>query len=441
MELVAIVGRPNVGKSALFNRLVGKPLAIVSDRSGVTRDRHTGVVEWGAWRFWVADTGGFEPAKDPGQAEADIRELMHSQVRLAVEEAGRIVFLVDGQAGIQPGDRTVAQLLRRSGKPVLVAVNKVDTPKHEEMVWEFSELGLGDPIAVSAVHGLGVDELCDQICAGLPRVEAVEEDDDTLRVALVGRPNVGKSSLVNQLLGREAMVVYDQPGTTRDSVDIRFEYQGKPYTLVDTAGLKEKGKIADEVEKYASVRALRSIKDCDVAVLVLDAQVGVTEQDERIAGLIHEAGRGCLIAVNKWDLLTSKDNQTFNACLESVRARLNFLDYAPVVFVSAKTRQRLSNLMELVAHVGEQHCMRISTGVLNRALEDFVTEMPPPTRHGKSLKLFFLSQTGVKPPAFALFVNDPALLHFSYMRHLKNRMRTKFGFEGTPLFVMLRRRK
>jgi GTP-binding protein len=440
LETVAIVGRPNVGKSALFNRIVGRPVAIVADRPGVTRDRHTALAEWGGRRFWLVDTGGFEEEAE-AEDEASLRHQMQSQVRLAVEEAARIILTVDGKAGLLPADRQVAKMLHKSGKPVWLAVNKVDTPALEGRALDFVSLGFEEPVAVSALHGLGVDELLDRVCQGMEKTEEEPAGpDEALRIAIVGRPNVGKSSMVNQFLGREAMVVNDLAGTTRDAVDTEFLFKGKPYVLVDTAGLRQKGRIADEVEKYSTVRALRAIKDCDVAVLVLDAKEGVTEQDERIGGLIQEAGRGCVLAVNKWDLV-EKDDKTFNACLEDLRRRLPFLDYAPVVFVSAKTRQRLPNLMELAAHVGEQHAMRISTGVLNRALEDIVTEMPPPTRHGKPLKVFFLSQTGVKPPAFALFVNDPKLLHFSYMRAVKNRLRSRFGFEGTPLFVMLRRRK
>jgi GTP-binding protein len=366
---------------------------------------------------------------------------MREQVSLAIQEATQIIFLVDGRAGLTPGDRLAAQLLRQTDKPVHLAVNKIDTINREDLVWEFSELGMGEPVALSALHGLGVDDLLDHLAAKMPAPQPEEEElDEPLKVAIVGRPNVGKSSIVNQFLGRDAMVVYDTPGTTRDAVDTPFHYKNKPFILVDTAGVRAKKNISDDVEKYAVVRAIRAIEECDVAVLVLDGKQGVTEQDERIAGLINEAGRACVLAINKWDLV-AKDNHTLSEYTRAIQSRLPFLDYAPLVFISAKTRQRLSNLLDLVDHVGDQHALRISTGVLNRTLEDILVEAPPPTRHGRALKVFFLSQTGIKPPAFALFVNNPELLHFSYMRRLKTKLREKFGFEGTPLFVMLRRRK
>ncbi len=456
-NLVAIVGRPNVGKSALFNRLVGRPIAIVEDRPGVTRDRHSALVEWGGRRFWAVDTAGYEtgeagvlpreslPRNRPRvewekAAGAALKKSMQEQVLAAMQEASQILFVVDGKAGLQPADEWLARFLRRTEKPVHLVVNKIDTGRDEDRVWEFAGLGFDGPLGASSLHGRAVDALLDRVCAAIPPQVREEEAEEDLRVAVVGRPNVGKSTLVNRLLGREASVVFEAPGTTRDSVDSPFRHKGKPYILVDTAGLRHRGRITDAVEKYASMRAIRSIENCDVAVLVLDAKEGVTEQDERVAGLIHEAGRGCVVAVNKWDLV-EKDNKTFNAYLEAIRARLPFLDYAPIVFISALTRQRLANLMDLVDHAGEQHAMRISTGMLNRELEAILTEAPPPTRHGKALKIFYLSQTGVKPPAFALFVNDPKLLHFSYMRHLKNKLRSKFGFEGSPIIVMLRRRK
>lgn len=445
-NLVAIIGRPNVGKSALFNRLTGRPKAIVEDRPGVTRDRQVGMVEWGPYRFWLVDTAGFDPEGEPDAAlskEADkaLRARMREQVSLAISEASQIILLVDGRAGLTPGDTLAAQLLRQADKPVHLAVNKIDTLERQDLVWEFSRLGLEEPLPISALHGRGTDELLDRLTANMPKPEPeAEEKDEPLKVAVVGRPNVGKSSLVNQLLGRDAMVVYDTPGTTRDAVDTPFQYQGKPFILVDTAGVPAKKNITDDVERYAVVRSIRAIEECDVAVLMLDAKQGVQVQDERIAGLIHEAGRACVIAVNKWDLV-AKDNHTFKKYTEAIKAKFPFLDYAPLVFISALTRQRLTNLLDVVAHVGDQHALRIPTGVLNRTLEDILMEAPPPTRHGKALKIFYLSQTGIKPPAFALFVNDPKLLHFSYMRRFKTKLREKFGFEGTPLFVMLRRRK
>jgi GTP-binding protein len=438
--VVAIVGRPNVGKSALFNRLVGRPVAIVNDEPGVTRDRHTQRVEFGGRSFWLVDTGGFDPAGMETRTPKTIKDQMHAQVRLAVEQADVVVFLADVQAGLTAGDRDAANLLRRSGKDVILAVNKVDNLASEDSVHEFFGLGFGEAIPVSALHGRGADDVLDAVVERLPQTQVPQLQQGELAVALVGRPNVGKSSLTNRLLGKEAMVVDPTPGTTRDAVDTPLNALGRKITLIDTAGLRQKNRISEAVERYASMRSLRAIERCDVAVLVLDASDELNEQDERVAGLIHEAGRACVICVNKWDTV-AKDNKTFDAFTDDIRAKLPFLDYAPLVFVSAKSKQRLGQLLEMIIRVGDRHAIRITTGELNRALETILLEAPPPTRHGKALKIFYLAQTGVKPPAFALFVNEPKLLHFSYMRRLKHKLRERFDLEGSPLFVMLRRRK
>jgi GTP-binding protein len=453
--LLAIVGRPNVGKSALFNRIVDRPVAIVEDRPGVTRDRHYAKAEWSGRDFWVVDTGGFEPemeALDPSdksaQAKAVIREGIRRQVRLALEQADQVLFVVDGKAGLHPLDQTVADLLRGYAKPITLAVNKGDRAEDDGNRWDFAALGLGEGISVSALHGLGVAELLDQVLAEVPVRPPEPEDggggDDEearapLRVAVVGRPNVGKSSLINALLKTDRHIVADEAGTTRDAVDSPLRSHGRDLVLVDTAGIRQKSKVTEELERYSVVRSIRAIEDCHVAVLVVDAFEGVHDHDERIAGLIHEAGRACVIVVNKWDKVP-KDNLTHDKCLKDIRERLKFMDYAPVAFISATEGQRLGDVLPLVLKAGDAHATRIKTGPLNKALEDILASMPLPSFHGKVLKVYYLAQTGTRPPAFALFVNDPKLLHFSTQRRITRMMRERFDLEGTPLILMLRKR-
>lgn len=441
-QLVAIIGRPNVGKSALFNRLIGKASAIVEDRSGVTRDRHFGAVEWRGYHFWTVDTGGFDPEEDGELSQAQtskaIREAMQKQLRLAIEEASQIIWVVDGKSGINPLDKSVADLLRPYKKPVVLAVNKSDVAADAHNQYDFASLGVESVVPISALHGRGIDDLLDALVVRMPPPEPPPEDE-TLRIAIVGRPNVGKSSLLNAILNEDRQIVADTPGTTRDAVDTPLQAHGRNLLLVDTAGIRAKGRIIDEVEHYSALRAIRAIEECHVALLVLDAYEGIIEQDERVAGLVHEAGRACVIVVNKWDLPDKKDG-TYEKCLKDIRSRFKFMDYALVVFVSAKTRQRLGEILPLAIEAGDAHAQRISTGKLNRALEDILANTALPGHHGRTLKVLYLAQTGIRPPSFALFVNDPKLMHFSTLRRLKKLLREKFELKGTPLIIMLRKR-
>ncbi len=433
-KVVAIVGRPNVGKSALFNRIVGKARAIVDEYAGLTRDRNYDIARWLDREFLLVDTGGFELAN-----EHQIMSQIRQQTELAMEEADVILVVVDGRTPLDRADRELARRLRGTDKPVLVVVNKIDNEKLEAQVHDYWSLGLGEPHGVSALHGRSVDELLDvlneHISPTLP--DSDEKDDLNIKLAIVGRPNAGKSSLVNRILGEERVVVDAEPGTTRDTVSSFFHYRKRAFQILDTAGLRAKKKIGATIERYAVVRALRTIEETHVAVLMLDASQPLTEQDERIAGYIHESGRACILAVNKWDLI-EKDNQTTDLYIKVLRKRLAFMEYAPIVTLSAKTGQRVDRLLELALYVNEQHVMRIKTSLLNKTLQDIIQKHPAPTRRGRVLKIKYISQTGVRPPTFALFVNDAARMHFAYLRHLKNGLRSRFGLEGTPLIVMLR---
>jgi len=433
--IVAIVGRPNVGKSTLINKIARKRIAIVEDLPGVTRDRLYVDAEWLGRDFILVDTGGLEPDTD----DPLLKEMM-KQSQMAMEEADVILFLVDGRDGLQPADEDVAQILRSSKKPVLLVVNKVDSHKQEENVYEFYQLGLGDPISISAANMLNFGDLLDEICQHFPSEEEYPEDPEVLKVAVIGRPNVGKSSLVNSLLGKERMIVSDIAGTTRDAVDSPFEANGQKFTLIDTAGLRRKSRVDEGVERYSVIRTLRAIDRADVVLMVIDAESGVTEQDKRIAGYAHEAGKACIILVNKWDLL-EKNNQTVNEYTRTLRHELIFLTYAPILFISALTKQRLHKIPELVCHVSEQNNLRISTGTLNQVLQDALAVTPPPSVRGKRLKIYYGTQADVKPPTFILFVNDPEIFHFSYMRYLENVFRQTFSFEGTPIRLSARGRK
>lgn len=450
--LLAIVGRPNVGKSALFNRIVGRPAAIVEDIPGVTRDRHFAKAFWSGQDFWTVDTGGFEPdlenldpADESAQAGAVIREAIRRQVRLALDEADQVVFVVDGKAGLHPLDRVVAGLLRTYDRPVHLAVNKADRSEDDGNRWDFSVLGLGEGFSVSALHGHGVAELLDAAVANRPApppaldTDEVDPKKEPLRVAVVGRPNVGKSSIINALLKQERLVVSAQAGTTRDAVDSPLKAQGRDLILVDTAGIRRKSKVIEDLERYSVVRSIRAIEECHVALLVLDAYDGVHDHDERIAGLIHEAGRACVIIVNKWDKV-AKDNLSHDACLKDIRERLKFMDYAPVLFVSALDGQRMGALLPGAIAAGDAHATRIKTALLNKALEEILASAPMPSYKGRALKVYYLAQTGTRPPAFALFVNEPKLMHFSTQRRVTRMLRERFKLEGTPLILMLRKR-
>ncbi|MDI3256229.1 MAG: ribosome biogenesis GTPase Der [Kyrpidia sp.] len=433
--LVAIVGRPNVGKSTLFNRIVGQRIAIVEDRPGITRDRLYASASWNGRTFRLIDTGGL----DFGSPDA-MADLVRTQVELAVDEADAILFLVDGLEGITAADQEIAERLRRSGKPVVLAVNKLDHARHMTGRYEFFRLGFGDPLAISAEHGLGVGDLLDELVRRLPAEEPSEVDEDAVRVAVIGRPNVGKSSLVNRLLGEERVLVSEVPGTTRDAVDTTFEQDGQSFVLIDTAGMRKRGKVWEGTEKYSVLRALRAIDRSDVCLLVLDGSQGIAEQDKRVAGYAVEAGRAVVVVVNKWDLV-EKDEKTAIRMTEEIHREFPFMTWAPVVFVSAKTGQRVNRILETVVRVAERHAMRIPTSTVNQVVEDAAVRVPPPADKGRRLRLYYASQVGVRPPTFVFFVNDPELMHFSYLRYLENQFRAAFGFAGTPIRLLIRQRK
>ena len=434
--LVAVVGRPNVGKSTLFNAIVKKRISIVEDLPGVTRDRIYFDAEWLGREFTLIDTGGIEFI----DSDNNIFTSMRYQAELAIHEADVILYVVDGKTGIQPQDQEIAAMLRASGKPVILVVNKIDSVEQEVNIYEFYGLGLGDPIGVSAVNLMNLGDLLDEVLSHIKEVPVQEDDESVVHIALVGRPNVGKSSLTNALLGKERVIVSDMAGTTRDSIDTHWKHDGTEFVLIDTAGMRRKGKIDLPVERYSVVRALRAIDRSDVAVLVLDGVEGVTEQDKKIAGYIHESGKGCIIIVNKWDLVT-KDSKTSLRYTEDIRRELAFLQYAPVLYASAHTHQRVDRLADLVKYVSEQQHMRVSTSILNELMADAQLTNPPPTKGGRPLKIYYLTQASVAPPTCVLFVNDPALLHFSYKRYIENRLRETFGFEGTPVRIITRGKK
>ena len=432
---VAIVGRPNVGKSTLLNGLAQRHVSIVEDIPGVTRDRIYCNVQWLDKEFTMIDTGGIEFRNKADQLIDGIRE----QAQLAMDEADVILFVVDARTGITKDDNIIADMLRITGKPVVLAVNKVDTETLELSVYEFYSLGLGDPIGVSAVNRLGFGDLLDQVTAGFPDA-TLEENEDIIRTAIIGRPNVGKSTLVNSLLGYQRSLVADEMGTTRDAIDSVWHYKGKDFILVDTAGMRKKGKINEPLEKYSVIRSIKAIDNCDVAVLVLDAEAGVTEQDKKIAGYVHEAGKGLILMVNKWDTI-EKDTNTINAFNKEIRDSLVFAQYTPILYGSALTKQRINKLGEYIFFVAEQQSMRISTAVLNDLLEDAKMVNPPPAHAGRIAKIYYMTQVGIKPPTFVLFTNDANLIHFSYVRFIENRLRESFGFEGSPIRIVVRSKK
>ena len=433
--IVAIVGRPNVGKSTLFNRIAEKRVSIVDDTPGVTRDRIYADAEWTGHEFALVDTGGI----DFNETD-ELLPAMRNQAKLAMEEADVILFVVDGKVGITDVDQIIVSMLRTTKKPVVLAVNKVDNLKGVTDSYEFYGLGLGEPFAVSAVNALNLGDLLDAIVEALPEEVPIEDEPDTIRVAVVGRPNVGKSSLVNALLGQERVVVSNIPGTTRDAVDTYFKQDGVTFIFVDTAGMRRRGRIDAALERYSVIRSLRAIDRADVVLMLIDAVDGVTEQDKKIAGYVHESGRASVLVVNKWDLLP-KDGKTSLRYTETLRQELGFMQYAPVVFLSALTKQRVTRIPEVVKFVAEQHAMRVSTSLLNQVVRDAVGINPPPSDRGRKLKIFYATQASVRPPTIVIFVNDQELMHFSYLRFLENKLREAFGFEGTPLKLVVRPRQ
>ncbi len=434
--VVAIVGRPNVGKSTLFNVLAGERISIVQDTPGVTRDRIYAEVSWLDYNFTLIDTGGIEP--DSGDI---ILSQMREQAQIAIDTADVIIFITDVRQGLVDADQKVADMLRRSKKPIILAVNKVDDfKKYMPDVYEFYNLGIGDPVPVSAASRLGIGDLLDEVAKHFTQEMLEEAEDDRPRIAIVGKPNVGKSSLINRLTGENRVIVSDIAGTTRDAIDTDIKYNGREYVFIDTAGLRRKNKIKEELERYSIIRAVTAVERADVVIIVIDATEGVTEQDAKIAGIAHERGKGIIIAVNKWDAI-EKDDKTIYKHTEKIRQILSFMPYAEILFISAKTGQRTGRIFETIDVVLENNSMRVATGVLNEIMTEAVAMQQPPTDKGKRLKLYYITQAAVKPPTFVIFVNDKNLMHFSYTRYLENKIREAFGFKGTSLKFIIRERK
>ena len=429
--IIAIVGRPNVGKSMLFNKIIGRRLSIVEDTPGVTRDRIYGESDWRGRKFTLIDTGGIEPRTDN-----QILAFMRSQAQIAIDNATVIVFLCDIKTGMTASDQEVASMLQRCGKPVVLAVNKVDQGQSPD-IYEFYNLGLGDPIAVSAVHGHGTGDLLDACVQYFPPEDEEEEEDDAIKVAVIGKPNAGKSSLVNKILGEERVIVSNVAGTTRDAIDSRFTNDKGSFVFIDTAGMRKKSKIEEDIEKYSVLRATMAIDRADVCLIMIDATEGVTEQDTKVAGMAHEAGKASIIVVNKWDLV-DKDDKTMARMTEDIRRDLAYMTYAPILFISAKTGQRVDKLFDMIDYVSNQATFRVTTGMLNTVLADAQTRVQPPTDKGRRLKIYYMTQVGVKPPHFVVFCNDRRLFHFSYQRYLENCIRSTFGLEGTPIILSIR---
>lgn len=434
-NVVAIVGRPNVGKSTLFNKLTGVRTAIVDDTPGVTRDRIYGECEWCGKKFMLVDTGGIEPRSDD-----IILSQMRRQAQLAIDSAEVIILVTDLRSGVVATDMDVAAMLQKSGKPIVLCVNKCDTiGELPADFYEFYNLGLGDPIAVSSVHGLGTGDLLDEVCQYLPDASDGEEDDEYIKVAVIGKPNVGKSSLVNAVLGEERMIVSSIAGTTRDATDSYVENEYGRFMFIDTAGLRRKSKVYDQIEKYSVIRARMAVERAHVCVIMIDGTEGFTEQDSKVAGIAHEMGKGCIIAVNKWDIV-EKDGKTMDSYRKKLMNDFSFMSYAPIIFISAKEKIRLDRLYELIKFVDTQNAMRITTGKLNEVLADAAARVQPPTDKGKRLKIYYVTQASTRPPTFVYFVNNAELFHYSYQRYLDNQIRAVFGLEGTPTRILIRER-
>ena len=431
--IVAIVGRPNVGKSTFFNKLIGKRISIVEDTPGVTRDRIYFEREWAGRKIMIIDTGGIEPDNnDP------LMSHIKMQAQIAIDSADVIIYMCDFNAGVTADDRELALMLKKSGKPVVLAVNKMDRiGSLPAEIYEFYELGIGDPIALSSVHGTGSGDVLEKVCEYLPEKTEEEDEEDGIKVAVIGKPNAGKSSLVNRILGEDRMIVSDVAGTTRDAIDSKIENEHGKYIFIDTAGIRKSGKIENNIERYSVFRAQLAVERSDVCVIMIDATQGVTAQDERVAGIAHENGKPSVIVINKWDLV-EKDGKTLDNMRKDVYTALSYMTYAPVLFISAKTGQRVDRLFELINYVNDQSQMRISTGLLNDVLNDAITRVQPPTDKGKRLKIYYMTQTGIKAPTFVIFVNNAELFHFSYQRYIENKLREVFGFEGTPIKLVIR---
>ncbi|KQL42264.1 GTP-binding protein Der [Bacillus sp. FJAT-25509] len=430
---VAIVGRPNVGKSTIFNRVVGERISIVEDIPGVTRDRIYSSGEWLNQEFSLIDTGGIDIGDEP------FLEQIRQQAEIAIDEADVIIFLTNGREGVTAADEEVAKILYKTKKPVVLAVNKVDNPEMRSDIYDFYALGFGEVFPISGSHGLGIGDLLDEVVKHFPEQEDDNYDEETIKFSLIGRPNVGKSSLVNALLGQERVIVSNVAGTTRDAVDTPYSKDGQDYVIIDTAGMRKKGKVYESTEKYSVLRALRAIERSDVVLVVLDGEEGIIEQDKKIAGYAHQAGRSIVIVVNKWDAV-EKDEKTMNDFIENIRAHFQFLDYAPIVFLSAKTKKRTQTLLPMINKACESHSLRVPTNVLNDVIMDAIAMNPTPTHNGQRLRVYYATQVAIKPPTFVVFVNDPELLHFSYERFLENRIRDAFDFEGSPIKIIGRAR-
>ena len=431
-DVIAIVGRPNVGKSTIFNRIAGERLSIVEDTPGVTRDRLYARCSWLTKEFRLIDTGGIQIADQPYQTE------IKAQVEIAIEEAEVIIFVVSGKTGLTDDDKYIASMLQKSKKPVVLAVNKIDDESRLANIYEFYALGVGDPIAVSGVHGIGIGDVLDA-CINLFKEKDNTDKNEGTRIAVIGEPNVGKSSLVNAILNENRSIVSNVQGTTRDAIDTPFTYEGKPYVIVDTAGIRKRGKVYESIEKYSVLRALSAIERADVVLFLIDAEKGIREQDKHVAGYAEEAGKPVVIVVNKWDTV-EKDDKTMNVFIEKVRTEFAYLAYAPIVFVSAKTRQRVMTILPVVDKVYENTLRRISTNVLNEVIADFQMVTPAPARNGKRFRIYYATQVGVQPPTFMLSCNEPSLLHFTYRRFIENQLRQSFDFEGTPIHLVVRKK-
>ncbi|KOS63649.1 ribosome biogenesis GTPase Der [Lysinibacillus agricola] len=431
--VVAIVGRPNVGKSTIFNRIVGERVSIVEDIPGVTRDRIYSSAEWLTHDFNIIDTGGIEIGDEP------FLEQIRQQAEIAIDEADVIIFMTNGREGVTAADEQVAKILYKTKKPVVLAVNKIDNPDMREMIYDFYALGFGEPWPISGSHGLGLGDLLDECAKHFPNEDENQYGDEVIKFSLIGRPNVGKSSLVNAFLGQDRVIVSNIAGTTRDAIDTPYEYDDQEYVIIDTAGMRKKGKVYETTEKYSVLRALRAIERSDVVLVVLNAEEGIQEQDKKIAGYAHEAGKAIVIVVNKWDAV-EKDEKTMNVFTQQIREHFLFLDYAPIIFVSANTKQRVHQILPIIQRVSENHAMRIQSSILNEVIEDAVARNPAPTDKGRRLRIYYATQVAIQPPTFVVFVNEPELMHFSYERFLENRIRETFDFEGTPIRLITRAR-